>query len=81
VPAPSRPQQPSIGRIVIYRNRDGVDMPAIITALTDEPGTVHLTVFPPPGAGAPILSHQFGTPLNDAEEPRQQTWRWPERVQ
>jgi hypothetical protein len=57
-----------VGDIVLYRNREGVDMPAIITALlpADEDGVVrdvHLHVFVPPGEAPDQISHQFGAHL------------------
>lgn len=73
-------QQPSIGRIVIYRNRLGVDMPAIITALGTFPGYVHLCPFPPPGAAVDILSYEHGTTKASPDNPEPESWRWPERV-
>jgi len=75
-------QEPSIGRIVVYRNHQGVDMPAIITALTDDPEYVHLHLFVPPGHQPDVLSYQYGTPRADAGEPAELLagcWRWPER--
>lgn len=75
-------QEPTIGRIVIYRNSRGVDMPAIITALTDDPEYVHLHLFVPPGQQPDTLSYQHGTPRADADEPDvllTACWRWPDR--
>lgn len=70
--------QPSIGRIVIYRSRAGVDMPAIITALAVDEDSVHLHLFPPPGAAADGLSYEFGTArAEDEQDPALETWRWP----
>lgn len=92
--AEPRQQQPSIGRIVIYHSRSGVDMPAIITALGEpdwEPDPdneggqrqvwryVHLHLFPPPGEGPDPMSHEHGVRQQGAYE-YSETWRWPERV-
>lgn len=77
-------QEPTIGRIVTYRNRSGVDMPAIITALTDDPEYVHLQLFVPPGASPDVLSYQHGTARAESGEPDELLagcWRWPERKQ
>lgn len=70
-------QQPSIGRIVIVRNRDGADIPAIITALIDDGMAVHVQQFVPPGVSPLAASYQWG--IDHADEPRPGTWRWPER--
>jgi len=85
--------KPSVGRIVIYRNRAGVDMPAIITALAEEEGFVHLHPFPPPGAapdrqmggdwGVEHFDVELYTGVEAAEISARQArgrWRWPERV-
>ena len=69
-------QQPSIGRIVIIRNRDGADIPAIVTAVIDDTA-VHVQQFVPPGVAALVPSYEWG--VDYAAEPRPGTWRWPER--
>lgn len=75
---PTTPK-PSIGRIVTYRNRHGVDIPAMITAVIEgDDEAVHLEQFAPPGVSKDALSYQWGVAY--AEEPRRGTWRWPERV-
>jgi hypothetical protein len=72
-----------MGRIVIYRNRAGVDMPAIVTQVIeqdkDDPD-VHLTPFPPPGEAADPPDRQWGALYDASDDPLPQTWRWPERV-
>jgi hypothetical protein len=80
----------SIGRIVIYRTRGGVDVPAIVTAVIDgEAGDVHLHPFVPPGVGADAISYQWGVPFEGAEGRTlaldedghaRVAWRWPERA-
>ena len=79
--SPAHPR-PTIGRIVLYRSRDGVDMPAIITALVNPGGTdVHLHAFPPPGASPDVLSHEWGTEqAKNPSRPACQSWRWPEHT-
>ena len=70
--------EPELGDVVIYRNSDGVDMPAIVTAVIDGDvdGGIHLHPFPPPGSGADILSHQWGVARADEpEEAEPRTWR------
>lgn len=77
-------QRPTIGRIVIYRSRVGVDFPAIITAVPGVPdhpfppdeGRVHLSVFYPGG-----LAHDYMVP-EGVEGPSAEPgcWRWPERA-
>lgn len=86
---PTAPK-PSIGRIVIVRNHEGVDMPAIITEVADaETEAVHLAAFPPPGEAAPHANHQYGFARAeddaDPDDPAQawrllNCWRWPGRV-
>lgn len=74
---------PTIGRIVVYRNSRGVDMPAIITALTDDAEYVHLQLFVPPGQQPDVLSYQHGTPRADRAEADfllRGCWRWPDRT-
>ena len=76
-------QHPSIGRIVIYRNRAGIDMPAIVTEVTDptEGLFVHLHIFPPPGQAAdPLTDREWGWP-HESQVVGVATgcWRWPER--
>lgn len=76
--------RPTIGRIVIYRGADGVDSPAIVTALetSGETGVVrpHLHVFWAPGARS-TFEYERGidqaAPQGDVAPG---TWRWPERV-
>jgi hypothetical protein len=72
-------QPPSIGRIVTYRTRASVDIPAIITALVDDGPAAHVTQFPPPGVGADHLSYEWGADYS--AEPADGCWRWPERVE
>ena len=73
--------KPSICRMVIYRDRNGSDMPAVITGVIDaDRGDVHLTCFPPPQLPPPALSYEFGTPQHREGPPLIDTWRWPERV-
>lgn len=55
------------GDIVIYRNRDGVDMPAILTAPgprehDGEQRYWHLHAFVPPLAHPDAISHEWGAP-------------------
>lgn len=78
--------KPSIGRIVTYRTRAGVDIAALVTAVIDDSPdeAVHLEQFPPPSVSADNISHQFGVPkaAEDATEFQTlETWRWPERVE
>lgn len=78
-----------MGRIVVYRTRDGVDVPAIITAVIDEGrGAVHLQPFVPPGVSPDTISYQWGVPYDDpgghslpldADGRARACWRWPER--
>jgi hypothetical protein len=83
--APAGPDpKPSLGRIVIFRDRAGVDMPAIITEVTDpDQGFVHLTAFPPPRA-APVVvfDQEWGWPHESQVFGASPTgcWRWPERT-
>lgn len=72
-------QKPSVGRIVIYRSREGVDMAAIVTEVMNDDGDVHLHPFPPPSAGPPVLSYEHGTP-QATDTWLDGCWRWPERV-
>lgn len=69
--------KPSLGRIVLYRNKDDVDMPAIITGLVPLDKTaVHLHLFPPPGVSADVLSYQWGVD-QATEHVLAGRWRWP----
>lgn len=77
-------QQPSIGRIVIYRSRSDVDMAAIVTGLgpVDDDGVqrlAHLQVFPPPGEATELMDREWGVAQSDKPLPGR--WRWPERVE
>lgn len=64
-----------IGDVVIYRNRDGVDMAALVTDLLND-GAAHLHLFPQPAASRDILSHEWGSPRHEGDgEPRPGTWR------
>jgi hypothetical protein len=77
-------QRPTIGRIVTYRSRVGVDFPAIITAVPGVPnhpyppaeGHVHLRVFYPGGLSEDYLVPE-GVPGPSDENG---AWRWPERT-
>ena len=70
--------KPSIGRIVIYRTRDGIDLPAIITALVDTDGrAVHIEQFAPPGVAKDHIGYQWGVEGPSLESG---CWRWPERT-
>lgn len=75
--------EPTLGRIVIYRSRAGVDMPAIVTGLVEgDPDAVFLEIFPPPGASKDIIDGHWGVVqalYPDRAGPC--TWRWPERVE
>jgi hypothetical protein len=64
-----------VGAIVIYRSAAGVDAPAIVTALTDSPGFIHLHPFMPPGVAPDILSYEWGIERADSENPAPRTWR------
>ncbi len=71
---------PTVGRIVLYRSRSGVDYAAIITALGGADGFVHLHQFPPPGHAEELpVDREWGTPEHDGDEPLHGTWRWPTR--
>ena len=88
-------QQPSVGRVVIYRTKRGVDSPAIITAVhgsAHEPplqippaeGHVHLEIFWPRGT-PPDYINDGGVPedtdgVMPGGEHKGGHWRWPERV-
>lgn len=79
VPSPGMPvetEQPALGDIVIYRNAEGVDMPAIVVGFAGE-GNPHLHVFPPPGASPGGGNHQWGTERADETGRRSlsRTWR------
>ena len=85
----SAPQKPSLGRIVIYRTRDGVDVAAIITHVIDpNKGDVHIHPFIPPGVNPDVISYQYGVPyeagghtvLMDEDGHARTCWRWPERT-
>lgn len=64
---------PAIGRIVLYRFRDGGDAPAIVTAVMGD--TVALTVFPVGHMAIPVS----GVMHDEAPVPAADTWRWPPR--
>ena len=83
---------PTIGRIVIYRNRAGIDMPAIITGLAQDPAApqaivgVHLTCFPPPGEAPDYLDPTWGVryrddDTHDGPADLAGRWRWPDRTE
>lgn len=79
-------QEPTIGRIVIYTSKMGVDMPAIVTGLppADEDGvqrSVFLAMFPPPGHGVEHIDRVWGVPHARGVGPEWFVgrWRWPER--
>jgi hypothetical protein len=76
--------KPSIGRIVTYRSSQGVDFPAIITAVPGveghpyppADGCVHLKIFYCGGLA------EDDRPMNGVPGPSDDRccWRWPERV-
>jgi hypothetical protein len=67
----------TIGRVVILRNQDGADFPAIITAVIDDLA-VHVQQFVPPGVAPMVVNYEWGVEYSAA--PRPGTWRWPERT-
>jgi hypothetical protein len=70
--------RPSIGRIVWVRIPCGEDRPAIITRVVDpEEQTVRLQVFLEP---TDPEDQTFGI-YSYSAEPREWTWRWPERTE
>jgi hypothetical protein len=69
-------EQPALGDIVIYRNSDGVDMPAIITQLLGESGDVQLAVFCPPGEAKDAVDYQWGAArAKGPDNAGRKTWR------
>lgn len=76
--------EPTIGRIVIYRTRPGLDVPALITAIpgdADHPcppadGHVHLTIFYP----GRLAKDYIGDDGVRGPSRENGCWRWPERV-
>ena len=65
-----------VGDTVLYRSRDGVDMPAIVTQFTDGEDWAHLRLFPPPAATKDLLDHEWGAPrATNVSEPARGTWR------
>lgn len=83
--------KPSIGRIVIYRTRAGVDYAALITSTPDSghptppaPGHVHLHVFYSRDTPLDFID-DGGVPedtrgVEPGGEHQRGHWRWPERV-
>jgi hypothetical protein len=78
-------QTPTIGRVVIFRDREGKDWPAMVTSVavskapdTDRP-QLNLQVFAEPA----VLFRRnipHTEPWGDGTEPTPGSWRWPERV-
>lgn len=68
---------PELGEIVIYRSRDGADMPGLITGIANpETGDVHLELFSPPHVRKDILDPSWGAARWDGQgEPGSGTWR------
>lgn len=67
---------PTICRVVIYRDDDGRDCPAIVTQVDGLPaGDVHLIVFPPGEHSHPALDVPCNDPASGDIAPC--TWRWP----
>lgn len=67
---PTGPSLPTIGRIVLLE-APPVTVPAIVTAVLGDDGTVGLTAFPPGAPAAPLMGI-----LHD-EGGKPGTWRWP----
>jgi hypothetical protein len=72
---------PTICRIVLYRDENGNDMPALVAG-HGEGDRLHLTVFPVGAMPFPRLSVAYDDrELKDSQrglvEP---SWRWPERT-
>jgi hypothetical protein len=71
--------KPTICRMVVYRNREGVDMPAVVTG-HDRNGDPFLHGFPPPGATYDGAHHEWGIrAAQDPATPTPMSWRWPAR--
>lgn len=73
---PVGPTQPSIGRIVhVARDTVGA-VPAIVTEVLDDAGTVGVTAFPPGSAGVPLNRCEHVEPVPGVT-PAAGTWHWP----
>jgi hypothetical protein len=75
--------QPTIGRIVIYREIDGRGHASIVTGIREK-DAVDLTVFPSGSNPYPLVNVPYDPPRRNAEnepwsEQNPGTWRWPER--
>ncbi len=66
---------PTVGRIVLYRFRDGSVAPAIITDVTGD--RVSLTVFPVAHLPLPLV----GIAHDEGANPDPSTWSWPPRAE
>jgi hypothetical protein len=64
---------PTLGRIVLYRFRDGTQAPAIVTGVLDDMAS--LTVFPVGHLPLPLV----GIMHDEGANPAPDTWAWPPR--
>lgn len=65
---------PSLGRIVLYRFRDGQVAPAIVTGVMVD--VLALTVFPTGHLPIPVM----GIMHDESPNPAPDTWSWPPRA-
>lgn len=73
---PVGPTMPTIGRIVHVSwpsSRGPVTVPAIVTAVVDDDGTIQATAFPPGIQPVPLTANHV-EPTPDAPVG---TWHWP----
>ncbi len=73
---PKKPRKPSMGRIVIYRDRSGVDMPAIIRRVAAG-DTCDLTVFTDSRELHAREVWQTDPAPERAPGVKPNSWRWP----
>lgn len=63
-----------LGDTVLYRNKDGVDIVAIVTELFDD-DTAYLTRLPSPTQTGDPNTTSYRIARDASDEPARQTWR------
>jgi hypothetical protein len=72
-----QPQEPTVGRIVHFVNREHRHLAAIITGVADDEADIHVFPYRTKG-GEFAAAHDIALVEHDEEKVRN-TWHWPER--
>lgn len=71
-------ENPAMGRFVRYVLKSGTERPAVITRVCNDGGLCNLTVFTDSdNDGMEVIERATRVPYSD--EPKEETWHWPER--